>query len=64
MNVFDPGRSDSRDWHAAAVAAITLIATVFFIVWAWWMLAWGIQRPQVTPVLGLPLWLPQASILV
>jgi TRAP-type C4-dicarboxylate transport system permease small subunit len=50
-------------WHSAGVAAITLIATVFFVVWAWWMLSWGIQRPQTTPTLGLPLWLSQASIL-
>lgn len=51
------------EWHAAAVAAITLISAVFFVVWAWWMLYWGIQRPQRTPALGLPLWLSQASIL-
>ena len=56
------GRSAS-DWHSAIVAAITLSATVFFIVWAFWMFSWGIQRPQTTPTLGLPLWLSQASIL-
>ncbi len=50
------------EWHKAIVAAITLSATVFFIVWAYWMLSWGIQRPQTTPALGLPLWLSQASI--
>jgi len=50
------------EWHNAIVAAITLSATVFFIVWAFWMLSWGIQRPQTTPALGLPLWLSQASI--
>ncbi len=50
------------EWHIAIVAAITLSATVFFIVWAFWMLSWGIQRPQTTPALGLPLWLSQASI--
>jgi TRAP-type C4-dicarboxylate transport system permease small subunit len=49
-------------WHNAIVAAITLSATVFFIVWAWWMMSWGIERPQTTPTLGLPLWLSQASI--
>ncbi len=53
----------ASEWHNATVAAITLIATVFFIVWAYWMLSWGIQRPQTTPALGLPLWLSQASIL-
>jgi len=53
----------ASEWHNAVVAAITLSATVFFIVWAFWMLSWGIQRPQTTPALGLPLWLSQASIL-
>jgi TRAP-type C4-dicarboxylate transport system permease small subunit len=52
------------EWHSAIVAALTLSATVFFIVWAYWMLSWGIQRPQTTPALGLPLWLSQASILI
>jgi len=50
-------------WHSAIVAAITLSATVFFVVWAWRMLSWGIQRPQTTPALGLPLWFSQVSIL-
>ncbi|MCH8159634.1 MAG: TRAP transporter small permease [Proteobacteria bacterium] len=50
------------DWHSAVVAALTLIATVFFIVWVVWMLSWGIERPQTTPTLGLPLWISQASI--
>ena len=50
------------DWHSAVVAALTLIVTVFFIVWVIWMLSWGIQRPQTTPTLGLPLWISQASI--
>jgi TRAP-type C4-dicarboxylate transport system permease small subunit len=58
---FSGGRAS--EWHNAMVAAITLSATVFFIVWALWMLSWGIQRPQTTPALGLPLWLSQASIL-
>ena len=51
------------EWHDAIVAALTLSATVFFIVWAYWMFSWGFQRPQTTPALGLPLWLSQASIL-
>lgn len=54
---------NASKWHDAIVAAITLGATLFFIVWAYWMLTWGIQRPQTTPALGLPLWLSQASIL-
>ncbi|MFQ5547696.1 MAG: TRAP transporter small permease [Woeseia sp.] len=51
------------EWHNTIVAAITLTATLFFVAWAFWMLSWGIQRPQTTPALGLPLWLSQASIL-
>ena len=58
---FAGGRAS--DWHDATVAAITLSATMFFIVWAYWMFSWGVQRPQTTPALGLPLWLAQASIL-
>ncbi len=54
--------SGAGEWHRAIVAAITLSATVFLVVWACWMLSWGIQRPQTTPTLGLPLWLSQASI--
>jgi len=57
---FAGGRAS--DWHNAVVAALTLSATVFFVVWAYWMLSWGIERPQTTPTLGLPLWLSQASI--
>jgi len=53
----------ASEWHNAIVAAITLGATVFFIVWAYWMFSWGVQRPQTTPALGFPLWLSQASIL-
>ena len=52
----------ASEWYNAIVAAITLSATVFFVVWAYWMLSWGVQRPQTTPALGLPLWLSQASI--
>ncbi len=52
----------ASEWHDAMVAAITLSATVFFTVWAYWMLSWGIERPQTTATLGLPLWLSQASI--
>ena len=55
--------SNASEWHGAIVAALTLCATLFFFVWAWWMLSWGIQRPQTTPALGLPLWLSQAAIL-
>ena len=52
------------DWHRFAVALFTLAATIFFVLWAYRMLSWGIERPQRTPTLGLPLWIAQASILV
>jgi len=54
--------SRAGEWHNAMVATITLCATVFFIIWSYWMLSWGIERPQTTPTLGLPLWLSQACI--
>jgi len=50
--------------HDLIVAVLTLVATLFFIAWAYWMLAWGIERPQTTPALGLPLWISQVSIFV
>lgn len=50
--------------HDVLVATLTIIITVFFIVWAYRMFAWGIQRPQVTPAYRIPLWVPQASIMV
>ena len=52
------------NWHQAIVAAITLCATLFFVAWSYWMLAWGVERPQTTPTLGLPLWMSQAAIFV
>lgn len=49
--------------HALVVAVITLIVTLFFIVWTYFMFAWGLQRPQTTQGLGIPLWIPQLAIL-
>ena len=57
------GSGGAGVWHDAIVAAITLVATIFFVVWAFWMLSWGLERPQTTPALGFPLWWSQASIL-
>ncbi len=50
--------------HAALVAAITVVVTVFFIVWTYWMFSWGLQRPQTTPAYSIPLWILQVPILV
>lgn len=48
--------------HDLLIAALTVIVTCFFIVWAYWMFSWGLQRPQVTPAYRIPLWVPQIAI--
>lgn len=50
--------------HKALIAAITFAICLFFVVLAYRMLAWGMRRPQSTPGMGIPLWLPQASIML
>lgn len=51
------------------LAFIALVIMLFFVRWAWGLVAWGIKRPQTTPILYLP-WLSSmlsifvASILV
>lgn len=54
----------ARARHGAAVSVVTAVAAGFFVFWAWKMFAWGIQRPQTTPAYDIPLWVPQASIMV
>lgn len=49
--------------RSGLVALTTLIVALFFCFWSLRMLSWGVQRPQVTPSLGMPLWIPQASML-
>ncbi|RJE82080.1 TRAP transporter small permease [Paracoccus onubensis] len=48
--------------HDLLIAVLTTIITIFFIVWAYHMFSWGIQRPQMTPALRIPLWIPQLAI--
>ncbi|RMC31628.1 TRAP transporter small permease [Paracoccus alkanivorans] len=48
--------------HDLLIALLTTVITVFFIVWAYFMFSWGIQRPQVTPAYRIPLWVPQLAI--
>jgi len=48
--------------HAALVAGITVVVTVFFIVWTYWMLSWGMKMPQDTPAYNIPLWILQVPI--
>lgn len=50
--------------HGALVSLLTLIVCGFFVFWAYKMLAWGIQRPQVTPAYRIPLWIPQLAIMI
>lgn len=57
-------RPRSRALHAALVAVITIVVTVFFIVWTYWMFSWGLKRPQATPAYGIPLWILQVPILL
>ncbi len=54
----------SKAWHDGLIALLTLVITLFFVAWAYWMLAWGFKRPQTTPALGIPLWVPQIAIIV
>ncbi len=54
----------SKAWHDGLIAVLTLTITLFFVAWAYWMLAWGIKRPQTTPAMGIPLWVPQLAIIV
>ena len=48
--------------HDLVIALLTVVVTCFFIVWAYWMFYWGLQRPQVTPAYRIPLWIPQLAI--
>lgn len=54
----------ARALHGLFVAAVAMVVTLFFIVWTYRMFSWGLQRPQTTPALGIPLWLPQTAILL
>lgn len=50
--------------HKMLISLITFVICLFFVVLAYRMLAWGLRRPQSTPGMGIPLWLPQASIML
>lgn len=54
----------ARGTHRMMIGIGTSIVCVFFIIWSWKMLSWGMRRPQSTPGLSIPLWLPQASIML
>ncbi len=48
--------------HDLLIASLTIIITIFFMVWAYWMFSWGLKRPQTTPAYQIPLWVPQMAI--
>lgn len=50
--------------HKTLVAVIVAVISACFVYWAQRMLAWGMQRPQHTPELSIPLWVSQAAIMV
>lgn len=50
--------------HKALISLITFAICVFFIILSYRMLTWGMRRPQSSPGMGIPLWLPQASIML
>ncbi|MBF7054663.1 TRAP transporter small permease [Halomonas sp. KAO] len=50
--------------HKILVAIIVTIISACFVYWAQRMLAWGVQRPQHTPELSIPLWVSQAAIMI
>lgn len=52
-----------RQLHRILVALVTFVICLFFVFLAYRMLAWGLRRPQHTPGMSIPLWLPQGSIL-
>lgn len=52
----------SKAVHDLLIATLTIIITIFFMVWAFWMFSWGLERPQTTPAFQIPLWVPQAAI--
>ncbi|WP_254892380.1 TRAP transporter small permease [Roseovarius sp. A-2] len=58
-NITEPRR---KAMHDLLIATLTIIITIFFIVWAYWMFSWGLKRPQTTPAYQIPLWVPQMAI--
>lgn len=57
--IADPRRKAAHD---LLIAVLTVIITVFFLVWSYWMFSWGLKRPQWTPAYHIPLWVPQLAI--
>lgn len=52
-----------RRIHQGFLSLVTLLITCFFVYLSYRMLKWGLRRPQQTPGLSIPLWLPQSAIM-
>ncbi|WP_299199904.1 TRAP transporter small permease subunit [uncultured Amphritea sp.] len=52
-----------RRLHQCFISLVTLVITGFFVFLAYRMLSWGLRRPQHTPGLSIPLWIPQSAIM-
>ncbi|WP_286237919.1 TRAP transporter small permease [Neptuniibacter halophilus] len=52
-----------RRIHQSFLSLITLVITLFFVYLSYRMLKWGMRRPQHTPGLSIPLWVPQSAIM-
>ncbi len=48
--------------HALLIAILTLGVALFFSQWIYAMFVWGMKRPQIIPVLNVPLWWAQAPM--
>ena len=48
--------------HDVMISVLTLLVVAFFAQWVWGMFAWGLKRPQIIPVLNVPLWWAQAPL--
>jgi len=53
-----------RRLHQGFISLITLVITGFFVYMSYRMRAWGVRRPQHTPGLTIPLWIPQSAIMI
>jgi len=51
-----------RRLHQGFLSLVTLIITCFFVYLSYRMVKWGMRRPQHTPGLSIPLWIPQSAI--
>lgn len=48
--------------HTLLIAVLTLIIALFFCHWIYTMFQWGLKRPQIIPVLNVPLWWAQVPM--